>query len=391
MGNAYLVVIDGLGVGAQEDAHYYGDDGSNTLGHVCATTECKLPNFEKLGLGNIIPLDSVPPHEKPAAAYGKMHESSPGKDSTTGHWEIAGIKLEHPFPTYNQGFPREVINKFCEGIGVDEVLCNNPYSGTEVIKDYGEQHLDTKKPIVYTSADSVFQVACHVDITPVDKLYDWCEFARKNVMVGEHGVGRVIARPFEGEPGNFRRISEKRHDFSIEPPENNLVNVLLNAGIKTYAIGKIVDLFANIPFTQYRRTRSNAEGISQLLSIMEAVENSFVFVNLIDTDQVYGHRLDTFGYSECLQEIDRAIPAIIGKLEEDDILILTSDHGNDPTTGSTDHAREFTPLLFYPDHKASSINLCTRSTFSDIGKTIVDYFKVENDLNGQSFLNQSRS
>lgn len=390
MGNFYVIVVDGLGVGAQEDAFNYGDEGSNTLGHVSARTGCRLPALQKMGIGNIIPLDSVPPVPEPVGAFGKMREVSAGKDSTTGHWEIAGVQLERAFPTYPEGFPREVIDAFCEGIGVDGALCNKPYSGTDVIADYGEEHLETGRPIVYTSADSVFQVACHTDIVPVEKLYEWCGYAREEVMTGEHRVGRVIARPFHGEAGKFERISDQRHDFSAEPPEKNLLSLLEAGGIKRYSIGKIIDLFAEKGFTQYRRTKSNAEGIAQLLNLMGAVEHSFVFVNLIDTDQLYGHRLNPEGYAGSLEEFDRAIPAIAEKLQEDDVLVITGDHGNDPTTQSTDHAREFTPLLVYPASRAQTVNLCTRETFSDISASVLDYFDIENELAGQSFLKKRR-
>src|SRR5699024_8183344 len=311
---------------------------------------------------------------------GKMREYSAGKDSTTGHWEMAGIRLEEPFPTYPEGFPKEVIRQFCGGAGVEQVLVNKPYSGTQAIADYGKKHLDTGYPIVYTSADSVFQVATHVEVTPLDQLYEWCRFARNYVLTGEHGVGRVIARPFEGEPGYFERISEKRHDFSIAPPDHNLLSHLQNKGIDTYSIGKVVDLFSESLFTQYRRTKSNAEGISQLLSLMSGVEDSFVFVNLIDTDQKYGHRQDPAGYAQSLQEFDRAIPAMMSKLQDDDLLIVTGDHGNDPTSSSTDHSREFVPLLVFPSISTTDIDLGTRDTFSDIACTVSHFFEVPNDF-----------
>ena len=391
MGNIHLIVIDGLGVGAQEDADKYGDVGSNTLGHICSVTGCKLPNFQQLGLGNIIPLDSVPPVSSPWAAFGKMREVSAGKDSTTGHWEISGVKLDHPFPTYPKGFPEEVIDAFCEGIGVNGVLANKPYSGTSVIADYGEEHLKSGKPIVYTSADSVFQVACHVDVTSVEKLYEWCRLARENVMKGEHAVGRVIARPFKGEPGDFQRISEQRHDFSLNAPVPNLPQTLIDSGIKTYSIGKIIDLFAEKGFTQYRRTKSNDEGLAQILNIMSAFRNQsghFVFTNLIDTDQLFGHRNDPEGYANALQAIDRALPAMLERLNGDDVLIFTGDHGNDPTTTSTDHAREFTPLLVYPAKACATLDLGTRATFRDIAVSVADYFELEGVFEGESFLNK---
>jgi len=385
MGNVYLLIIDGVGVGAQEDSHLYGDEEMNTLGHVSEETNVQLPNLAKMGIGNIIPLKSVSEIKNSTAAYGKMREVSAGKDSTTGHWEIAGIHLEKPFPTYPNGFPKQVLKKFCDGIGVENALCNLPYSGTDVIRDFGEEHLKTGYPIVYTSADSVFQVACHEDVASVEMLYEWCEFARTKICVGEHEVGRVIARPFTGTYP-FERISDQRKDFSAVPPENNLNQVLQNNGVKTYSIGKVIDLFAGIGFSQYRKTKNNAEGISQLLSAMSAVENSFVFVNLIDTDQLYGHRLDPKGYAESLEEFDRALPAILSKLKKDDLLIITGDHGNDPCSESTDHSREFVPLLVYPRSNVANTNLGTRETFADIAVSVAEFFGVEHDFPGKSFL-----
>lgn len=387
MGRIFLTIIDGLGIGAQEDAADYGDENAHTLGHVSEITNCKLPNFEALGLGNIAPLQSIKPVESPKASWGKMREVSAGKDSTTGHWELAGIHLDQPFPTFPKGFPDSILTSFCEGVGAEGVLCNLPYSGTDVIRDYGEEHQKTGKPIVYTSGDSVFQVACHVDVVPAEKLHEWCEFARNEVLQGDYEVGRVIARPFEGEPGSYARISDLRKDFSAPPPEPNLLTIMQDAGIKTYSIGKVADLFAGVGFTQYRKTNSNAEGISQLLSLMSAdIDGSFVFTNLIDTDQIYGHRQDPEGYAECLQEIDRAIPALVSKLKPDDILIFTGDHGNDPGDDSTDHTREFVPLLVMQKDQSKSVDLGTRRTFSDIAVTTLDYFGIEAPLKGESFL-----
>jgi phosphopentomutase len=384
-GTVYLIVIDGLGAGAQEDASAYGDENANTLGNVCEVTGCKLPNFGKLGIGNIIPLKSVPENPDAAASWGKMREYSAGKDSTTGHWELAGIQLDKPFPTYPDGFPENLIRRFCKGIGKKEVLCNKPYSGIKVIDDFGEKHIATGAPIVYTSADSVLQVACHEEITPVDQLYEWCRFAREKVMTGKHGVGRVIARPFIGKPGEFRRLNEKRHDYSLKPFEPNLLGFLKDNTIRTYSIGKVVDLFSEDLFTQFRRTKSNAEGISQLLSLMSAQMNGFVFVNLIDTDQIYGHRQDPGGYAGCLQEIDRALPAITGKLRDTDMLIITGDHGNDPADESTDHTREFVPLLVINPGNNNNTDLGIRNTFSDVAASVADYFRLENLFPGNSF------
>lgn len=386
MGRAFLIVVDGLGIGAQEDAGEYGDQEADTLGHVCEHSGCHLPNLKTLGLGNIKPLSSVPPSASPAASYGKMREVSAGKDSTTGHWELAGIHLDSPFPTFPNGFPEKIIKAFCNGIKKEKALCNLAYSGTDVIRDYGKKHLETGFPIVYTSADSVFQVACHEKVAPPETLYKWCEFARHEVMTGEFEVGRVIARPFTGEDGSFERLSDQRKDFSSIPPEPNLLTVLQACGVKTYSIGKVVDLFAGRGFTQYRKTRSNAEGISQLLSLMSAgIDNSFTFTNLIDTDQLYGHRQDPAGYGRCLEEFDRALPAMLDKLGDQDLLMITGDHGNDPADDSTDHTREFVPLILYGKNREVR-DLGIRETFSDISATLIDYFGAEPLQKGRSLI-----
>lgn len=387
MNRVFLLIIDGLGIGAQEDAHLYGDEGANTLGHVCETAGCNLPNFEKLGIGNITELKDIEAVDHPLASWGKMREISAGKDSTTGHWEIAGIHMETPFPTHPNGFPDDVIKLFCEKTGNKSVLCNRPYSGTDVIDDFGEEHMKTGHPIVYNSADSVFQVACHVDVTPLETLYKWCEIARNEVLTGDHAVGRVIARPFSGKPGDFERVSDQRHDYSLVPPEPNMLSELQNNGITTWSIGKVIDLFAGHGFDQFRRTKSNDEGIAQLLNLLSA-ENpkSFVFANLIDTDQIYGHRQDPAGYARCMEDIDRALPAIIGKLKQDDLLIITGDHGNDPADNSTDHTREFVPLLVLSGGQNDGKPLGTRSTFSDIAVSVLDAFGLNKSLPGESFL-----
>lgn len=386
MGVFYVIIVDGLGVGSQEDAHLYGDDGTNTLGHVCGVSRCALPNLGRLGVGNIIPLDTVPPVRNPLASWGKMRELSAGKDSTTGHWEIAGITMDRPFPVYPDGFPDEIVQKFCEIAGVDGVLANRPFSGTEVIALYGDEHLRSGKPILYTSADSVFQLACHEDVTDIRTLYSWCELARDQVMVGAHAVGRVIARPFTGSAGSYTRISDQRHDFSLKPPYPNLPEFLQNNGIKTYSVGKIIDLFAEQGFNHFRRTKNNAEGIAQLLSMMNAVDEGFVFVNLIDTDQLYGHRNDPMGYGNSLEEFDRAIPAIIRNMGDNDVLVITGDHGNDPTTPGTDHTREFVPLLVFRKNAATGVDLGTRESFSDIAMNVAEYFGLEHPFKGNSFL-----
>ncbi|MFO8028353.1 MAG: phosphopentomutase [Cyclonatronaceae bacterium] len=394
----YLVIIDGLGVGAQEDAHLYGDEGSNTLGHVVALTRCQLPSMQRLGLGNIIPLDTVAPVLEPLAAHGKMREASAGKDSTTGHWEIAGLQLERPFPTYPEGFPKEVIDVFTELAGVDGVLANKPASGTAVIDEFGEEHQRTGLPIVYTSADSVFQIACDVNTVPLEKLYRWCEIARNDVLTGEHAVGRVIARPFEGKPGSYRRLSDHRHDYSVEPFRPFLPGYLQEQGVETVSIGKVIDLFTDQGFDRSNRTKSNAEGIEKILDEMNVYNESgtadqqtgsrFVFANLIETDQNYGHRNDTDGYARALEEIDRAVPSLLKAVGPDDLLIITGDHGNDPTMPSTDHSREFTPLLVYPVSAAASTELPTRPAFSDIAVSVCHFFGLRNPFPGASFLSQ---
>ncbi|KPP96031.1 MAG: phosphopentomutase DeoB [Bacteroidetes bacterium HLUCCA01] len=386
MPKVVLIIVDGLGVGAQEDAHEYRDAGSNTAGHVSALTRCMLPNMEALGFGNIIPLDSVNPVRTPLAAWGKMREVSVGKDSTTGHWEIAGITLDRAFPVYPDGFPSDVVEEFCKKAGVEGILGNAPYSGTDVIDKFGVEHLKTGKPIVYTSADSVFQIATHTDCIPLDELYRLCQIARNEVMTGEHAVGRVIARPFAGDPGQFYRLSDQRHDYSLAPPYPNLPEYLLNEGVATYSVGKIIDLFAERGFSQYRRTKSNAEGIAQLLNVMQAVDDGFIFVNLIDTDQLFGHRNDPVGYGHSLEEFDRSLPAIQSKMGPDDVLIITGDHGNDPTFPGTDHTREFVPLLVYPAHRAVSVSLGVRSSFRDVAASVAAVFGKENPFEGVSFL-----
>ena len=388
MGSCYLIIIDGLGVGAQEDAHLYGDAGSNTLGHVVAHTRCRLPHLERLGLGNIIPLDTVGPVWEPLAAFGKMREWSSGKDSTTGHWEIAGLQLEKPFPTYENGFPDKVIETFCSLTGNSDVLANKPASGTAVIEEYGKEHQQTGLPIVYTSADSVFQIACDVETIPLETLYEWCEIARNEVMVGEHAVGRVIARPFTGSPGAFKRLSDQRHDYSIQPYEPFLPGYLQEKGVDTWSVGKVIDLFADCGFNHSRRTKSNAGGIEQLLDVMDQNNSGFVFVNLIETDQNFGHRNDIEGFAVALEEIDKAIPRILDRLKSDDLLIITGDHGNDPAMPSTDHSREFTPLLAYPVNRAVSMELPIRKSFTDIAVSVCDFYGLENPFPGKSFLNK---
>lgn len=386
MPRTVLLIIDGLGCGSQEDSHEYGDVGCNTLGHVVNLCRTHLPNLGRMGLGNIVPLDTVPPVARPSASWGKLREVSAGKDSTTGHWEIAGVTLETPFPTYPDGFPQEVIDAFCRVSGVDGILANGAWSGTQVIERFGGEHLATGRPIVYTSADSVFQIAAHESVTPIETLYRWCELSRTQVMTGKHLVGRVIARPFTGSEASFTRLNDKRKDYSAIPPKPNLPEHLLENGIKTYSIGKVIDLFAGVGFSQYRKTKNNAEGIAQLLNALNGVEDGFIFVNLIDTDQLFGHRNDPDGFSGSLEEFDRALPAILAKLNADDVLMITGDHGNDPTTPGSDHTREFVPILVYPAHRCDAMDLGTRASFRDIAASVNQSFALPNIFGADSFI-----
>ncbi len=336
MSKLILLIVDGWGVGAQEDAHEYGDQQANTMLHVSEHTHVKLPNFERMGLGNLLSLPSVSRVQEPMASYAKLRERSAGKDSTTGHWELAGITLNEPFPTYPNGFPDAIIQSFCEHTNTEAVLCNRPYSGTQVIEDFGEEHLATSRPIVYTSADSVFQVATHEDVIPIKTLYAWCEWARKKLLVSPHQVGRVIARPFKGTPGNFQRITDKRHDWSADPIAHHLVVELQSKSKRTISIGKVSDLFNGQGFDVSIPTNGNQQGLDFLLNEIREGSGDFVFVNLIDTDQLYGHRLDPEGYAMSLAQIDAYLPALIDALSEEDMLIITGDHGNDPCGTSTD-------------------------------------------------------
>lgn len=386
MPRTVLLIIDGLGCGSQEDSHLYGDNGCNTLGHVVNRCHTHLPNLGRMGLGNIVPLDSVPPVARPSASWGKMREVSAGKDSTTGHWEIAGVTLQMPFPTYPDGFPQEVLDLFCRVSGADGILANGAWSGTDVIERFGGEHLATGKPIIYTSADSVFQIATHESVTPIETLYRWCELSRTQVMTGRHLVGRVIARPFTGSVGAFTRLNDHRKDYSAIPPTPNLPEHLLENGIKTVSIGKVIDLFAGVGFSQYRKTKNNAEGIAQLLDALNGVEDGFIFVNLIDTDQLFGHRNDPDGYSGSLEEFDRALPSILSKLRPDDVLMITGDHGNDPTTPGSDHTREFVPLLVVPTHRCERLELGTRSSFRDIAASVNQSFGLPDIFGAESFI-----
>jgi phosphopentomutase len=378
---AVLIVLDGLGVGALPDAGAYGDEGSDTLGHLAqAVGGLSLPNLKRLGLGNIVNVRGVAPSASPQACFGKMAERSLGKDSTSGHWEICGIILETPFPTYPHGFPAEVIKAFEKAIG-RKTLGNYPASGTEIIEQLGREHLQTGYPIVYTSQDSVFQVACHERVAPVATLYKWCQAARK-IMTGDHAVARVIARPFKGEPGRFVRTSERR-DFSIPPPEKSLLDSMKASGLPVVGIGKIEDLFTGHGLTEAFHTKDNQDGMAKTLEALSRVEKGLIFTNLVDFDSSWGHRNDATGFARGLAAFDSWLPGCLEKLGASDLLAITADHGNDPTTPSTDHSREYVPLLVYG--RAAGKDLGIRQSFSDLGQTLTEGFGLAPLKNGTSF------
>lgn len=379
MKRVFLIVLDSFGIGEMPDAAAYGDAGSNTLRTVAESPEFSMPNMAKLGLFNIDGVTAGEPEAEPWGSFARMTEFSRGKDTTTGHWEIAGLISTKPMPVFPEGFPAEVIRAFEEKTG-RKVLCNRPYSGTEVIKDYGEEHMRTGSLIVYTSADSVFQIAAHEEVVPVEELYRYCEIARR-LLVGDVGVGRVIARPFTGEPGNFTRTS-RRHDYSLLPPEDTMLDQLKAAGYAVIGVGKINDIFAGKGITEFVRTSGNAEGIARTLEYLDRDFEGLCFVNLVDFDMLYGHRNDVEGYARALTYFDRHLSQILKKLRPEDVLMITADHGCDPGTPSTDHSREYTPLTVYGDPVPSGQNWGTRSSFADIGASVLAYFGVEPKISG---------
>ncbi|MEW5897861.1 MAG: phosphopentomutase [Bacillota bacterium] len=369
-----IIVLDGVGIGALPDADKYGDERSNTLVNTGrAAGGLQLPNLARLGLGNLAEIPGVPPAERPAASYGKMAERSAGKDTTTGHWEIAGLILEKPFPVYPNGFPQELIEFFEEQIG-RRVLGNKAASGTEIIAELGAEHMRTGYPIVYTSADSVFQIAAHEEIIPVEELYRLCQIARR-LLTGEHAVARVIARPFIGRPGAFIR-TPRRHDFSLPPPGPTILDILRENGFAVLAVGKIEDIFAGRGITRALPTANNMEGVDKTLECIKENGRGLIFTNLVEFDMVYGHRNNAAGYAEALAAFDRRLPEIIDALRPGDILIITADHGCDPTTASTDHSREYVPLLVYGQSVRPGVDLCTRQTFADVAATIAEVFQL---------------
>ena len=379
-----LVVCDSFGVGEAPDAADYGDAGSNTLGHVAeAVGGLEAPNLSRLGLGLVTEMKGLSAAAAAGTAHGRQRERSAGKDTTTGHWELAGIVLDRPFPTYPDGFPPEVIDPFERAIG-HEVLGNVAASGTEIIERLGEEHLRTGRPIVYTSADSVFQVACHVEVVPLEQLYEWCRIARR-ILDGDHRVGRVIARPFDGPPGGFFRRPERR-DFSVPPPGRTVLDFLADAGIAVFGVGKIGDIFGGQGLTEFRYSQSNDDGVDITVDYLARPGRTLVVTNLVDFDSKYGHRNDPEGYARCVEAFDRRLPEIEGALA-DGVLFLTGDHGCDPTdTSSTDHTREYTPVLVSGARTTEAVDLGTRSTFGDLGETVADLFGVRTEgLAGESF------
>lgn len=388
MRRVFLIVLDSFGIGEMPDAAAYGDIEVNTLASVCASNYWKdrgsqeiLPNLAKLGLFSIDGVTVGTPCAAPVGAYGRMTEASKGKDTTIGHWEIAGIYSPKPLPTYPEGFPEEVLSMFRERTGRG-VLCNRPYSGTQVIQDYGDEHLRTGDLIVYTSADSVFQIAAHEDIVPPEQLYEYCRIARE-ILVGEHGVGRVIARPFEGTSGHYTRTA-RRHDFSLMPPKINMLDQIKDAGLSTIAVGKIYDIFAGKSISEHVYTSGNAEGIERTLEYLDKDFEGLCFVNLVDYDMLYGHRRDPEGYAKALEYFDERLPLLMEKMGPKDILMITADHGCDPRyTATTDHTREYTPFLMVGDDVRIG-NRGTRGTFADIAATVLDYLDIEPQFAGES-------
>ena len=380
----FLIVLDSVGIGEAPDAAQFGDEGSNTV-RAAVEAGADLPNLRRLGLFNIDGMDWTEPEAAPIGALGRIREASVGNDTTIGHWEIAGVVSPKPLPTFPDGFPPEIIRNF-EKLTGRKVICNKPYSGTQLLLDYGREHVETGALMVYTSADSVFQVAAHEDIVPIEELYHDCELARE-MLTGDYAVGRVIARPFVGEYPNYTRTA-RRHDYSLQPPRATMLNNLEDAGYECIGVGKISDIFAGSGITQQIRTQNNTDGIAKTLDLMENDFEGICFVNLVDFDMVYGHRNDAPGYARALMEFDQALPKFMEQMGEDDLLIITADHGCDPSTPSTDHSREYTPMLAWSKKIRPGANLGTRTTFADIGATVLEYFGLENRTDGQSFLKE---
>lgn len=380
------MVLDSAGIGEMPDAAEWGDAGADTLGNILKSRKVNLPNLQRLGLGNIRPLADLPPVYSPTGSYGKCTLKSNGKDTTTGHWEMAGIILKQAFPTFPKGFPPRIIDEFVMQAAVPGILGNIPASGTEIIKDLGEEHVRTGKPIIYTSADSVFQIAAHEEIIPIDRLYEICEIARK-ILNGEDEVARVIARPFLGNnTGDFKR-TENRHDYAVPPPSDNLLPTLKDAGLDVVCIGKIASIYDSIGVTQDLTAKNNDQTIDQTINALNASSRGLIFSNLVDFDMLYGHRRDTEGYAKALEHFDTRLPSILDALGEKDLLIMTADHGNDPTKEGSDHTREYAPLLVYGKSARAGVNLGTRQSLSDIGQTVAENFGL-GLKDGVSFLGE---
>ena len=381
----FLIVLDSYGIGELPDAANFGDVGSNTLRSITKSKEYDTPLMKKMGLFNIDGVDYMEEEENPIGSFGRLAEVSKGKDTTIGHWEIAGVVSERPLPTYPEGFPKDLLEEFSRLTGRG-VLCNKPYSGTEVIKEFGEEHLKTGALIVYTSADSVFQIAAHEEVVPIDELYRYCEIARE-LLQGEHGVGRVIARPFVGEPGNFSR-TPRRHDYSLMPPQTTMLDVLKKHGYATRGVGKIYDIFAGKSISDTVRIQNNVDGMEKTIAIMDEDFKGLCFVNLVDFDMVYGHRNDIDGYAKAASVFDRQLTELVEKMKDTDIVMITADHGCDPGFKGTDHSREYVPFLAYGKDIKAGVNLGTRATFADIAATIQDIFGVKQETAGVSFKNE---
>jgi phosphopentomutase len=379
-----LLVLDSAGIGEMPDAAEWGDAGADTLGHILESRKVNLPNLQRLGLGNIRPLADLQAIANPIGSYGKCTLKSNGKDTTTGHWEMAGIVLKKAFPTFPNGFPPRIIDEFVGSANVPGVLGNYAASGTEIIKELGEEHVRTGKPIVYTSADSVFQIAAHEEIIPIERLYEICEIARR-MLDGEDKVGRVIARPFLGSTAeNFKR-TENRHDYAVPPPSDNLLPLLKNKGLDVVCIGKIASIYDSMGVTEDLTAKNNEQTIDQTINALNASSKGLIFSNLVDFDMLYGHRRDTEGYAKALEHFDARLPEIIAVLNDDDLLIMTADHGNDPTKEGSDHTREYVPLIVYGKNAKGGVDLGTRQSLSDIGQTVAENFGVEL-TDGVSFL-----
>lgn len=381
----FLVVMDSVGIGEAPDAKEFGDEGSDTLGHIAETQNgLHMPNMAKLGLSNIREIKGIPIQEKPLAYYGKMQEASNGKDTMTGHWEIMGLHIDTPFQVFPEGFPKELLDEIEKRTGRG-ILGNKPASGTEIMDELGEEHMNTGKLIVYTSADSVLQIAAHEEIVPLEELYKICEISRELTLDEKYMVGRVIARPFVGEPGNFSRTAN-RHDYALKPFNRTVMNELSDNGFDVIAIGKISDIYDGEGVTKTLRTKSNMDGMDKIVETLEMDFTGLSFLNLVDFDALFGHRRDPKGYGEALEEYDTRLPEVLERLREDDLLIITADHGNDPTHPGTDHTREFVPLLVYSPKMDGGKELPLRSTFADIGATVADNFNVKLPDHGKSFL-----